>query len=233
MYLKPTDAGLRLAVGLSGSGKTHSIKDSVDKSAPFFPIIAVDRCFEWNDSSPDVVAFRASTVRRARELIDGQGAQLVVVRPAGGLEGAIAAVDEACEWACEDRDVLRGVAIPEAHMIAPMGSRLSESMDALVNRWRHHNAAAWIDSQRLAKLQPDITQQAFGGEVRLFAMRGPRDLATLREHGGRELEAGVVACYDEHFALALACCTRGCELCAPERGWHVTAGAPPYVPRRG
>lgn len=216
--MRKAEPGLFVRVGVSASGKTYGVRESVYTAVRAgMPVMVLDRMREWGRvprDLGDLVAGARSVAALAAAAAGG--ARLLIVRPPSGeLEVAAA---EACAWA---RDVagVAGVAIPEAHAVMPKHGRLEPACEDVVTAWRHHHVALWVDTQRLALLSSHVVELA--RELHLHAMVGKRDLMVLRELGGPWLEAGVQWCAR--------------KLGAGEAGWHVTLDlirVPPYVARR-
>jgi hypothetical protein len=213
MSLGPHEAGIRLAVGVSGAGKTHGARSSVIAAARAgTPVIVVDRMREWNQTPADLHdrTRGATSIAEAAKAVN-DGAAIVVVRTSNDVRASI----DACAWA-RDHERLVGVCLPEAHRIAPNAGALPTAVEDVACAWRHYKVALWLDTQRLPLLNRTLTENA--REVRLYAVTGDVDFARVRELGGRELERAVREC-----AARLA---RG------EAGWHVRLGlvrVPPYV----
>jgi hypothetical protein len=185
-------------------------------AAKRIPVIVIDRLCEWTVGHEG-----ATSVAEAVQHIE-RGRRLVIVRPPDPTppDWTILEASAAARWAKRYPDTA-GVAVPEAHRVLPNGGRLPEVWDDVTCAWRHHGVAVWLDSQRLAKLHKDVTEQAAASDLRIFAILGERDLETARELGGRDL----VRCVTE----AATRYGRG------ERGWHVrlTVGVvPPYTLQR-
>lgn len=204
--------GVNLAVGVSGSGKTGGMRDEVFAYTRSHPAIVLDPMREWRSAPPGCkpigvqsITGPAGAIARANE-----GFRLIVVETDDVARDA----EQACEWARRRGDC--GVAMPEAHRIAPNGDRLPPSLDSCLTAWRHYRNTLWLDTQRLALLHKTATEQA--SEVRIHAVYGQRDLAVIREWGGRELEAAVSKC--------------AAKLAEGRPGWCVRLGIvrrPPYV----
>lgn len=218
--LAPNAPGLRVSVGVSRSGKTFGIRKDVEAAAAAgMPVIVVDRMREWRDV-PHSLSSRSAVVHSIDagvRLIETSGVRLVILRPPENIPELWSSVVsmEACEWACGYRG-LAGVCFNEAHKVAPRSrGALPSVIDDVVSAWAHHNVAVWADSQRLAKLHGDVTENAT--ELRLYTCVGPREFATLRELGGVELADTVKRA--------------GVELVAGRPGYHVRlsgARVPPY-----
>jgi hypothetical protein len=207
--MRDDEPGIRLSIGVSGAGKTHGIREDVYRAARAgLPVLVIDRMCEWERG--DAGARDVATAARHVE----SGARLVVVRPSD----AVAAAEEACAWA-RDYPGAAGVAIPEAHRVAPSSSKLPEALEDVACAWRHHRVALWVDTQRIALLSRTITEQA--RSIRLYAIVGDLDSRVVAELGGRELADCVHAC--------------AAKLADGEPGWHVELGlvrVPPYQVRR-
>lgn len=203
--------GLRVSVGVSGAGKTFGIRSSVYSAARHHPVIVIDRMREWTTAPRDIPAAGARTVADAVRAIEA-GTRLVILRaPTVELDQA---AELACAWA-RDAPYLAGVAIPEAHNIAPSGAKLSPALSDVATAWRHFKVALWLDTQRFALLSRTLTDTA--RELRLYALVGDRDLSVVRELGGP--------------ALAANCIEAAARLSRGEAGWHTRLGlvrVPPF-----
>lgn len=209
--LRPSDAGVRVSIGVSRSGKTHGIRaDVVEAAREGMPVIVVDRAREWNSApaSLTAVSVRVPHVEAAARMVE-RGARLCVVRaPEGQRLDVRRAALEACAWACSYRG-RAGVAFPEGHHVAPRTVKgLPSELDDCINAWAHNDVALWIDSQRVAKLHSDVVENAT--ELRLYAIVGFRDLQALREYGSPE--------------LANACREAAERMASGQSGWHVRLG---------
>lgn len=209
--------GLRLSVGVSRSGKTFGLRRQVYRAVRAgVPVVVLDRMREWTSLPPDVaqVAVGATPdagVRMAAEWLR-TGARLAIVQ----TNNVEADAQLAAEWAVADRDEHRGLAISEVHRVAPnTGARLPEYLENVALAWAHHNVSFWCDTQRLARLHRDFTEQ--GREARVYATGGQLDLARLKEWGGQELSTAALEAARRFLA--------------GEPGWHVkirTVALPPY-----
>lgn len=200
--------GVRLAVGVSGSGKTYGLRREIYTATTTHPVLVIDPMREWRTAPPSCAPVGVRSVRDAIKAVDS-GARLVVIETSDVVTDA----EQACQWARSRGDC--GVAMPEAHRIAPNGDRLSGALDACATAWRHYRVTLWLDTQRIALLHKTLTEQA--SEIRLHAVFGVRDLAVIREWGGRELEKAVSDCAE--------------KLANGEPGWCVRLGMvrrPPY-----
>ena len=207
--LRPTDAGIRLAVGVSGSGKTYGVTNDVKRAAASgMPVMVIDRMREWTVGHAGVTTIEAGA--KAAE----KGAKLIIVRP----RDFVAAVEEACAWAIAQPGVA-GVAVPEAHGALPNSMRLSGAVEDVATAWRHHKVALWCDTQRLALINRTVTEQAC--ELRIYAVRGELDMRVVKELGGAALVDAVKECAR--------------RMRDGEKGWHVkldVSGLGPYLPQR-
>ncbi len=216
--LGPTDAGVRVSIGVSGSGKSHGIADNATASAfAGMPIIIIDSVEEWN-SIPEGLArepHSVTSVADAAKLIE-EGDRIAIVSPRSDSPGELVALaDAAAAWALADRTQLRGIVVPEAWLVLPSSGKLPPAISRLTRAWRHYNAAAWFDAQRISMVSRNVTELA--RELRLYAAVGDRDLAIIRDIGGLALVEAVGEC-TQRYADG-------------EPGWHVTLGlrrAPPF-----
>ena len=193
--MQPGDAGIRLAVGVSGSGKTYGLTQDAKESARLgMPIIVLDRMREWT-----VGHAGTTTVEKAAQYVE-KGARLVIVR----APDFYAAVEEALAWARDYKGVA-GVVVPEAHGAFPNSARLQGAAEDVATAWRHHKVALWCDTQRLSLINRTITEQA--DELRIYTVRGELDMRVVKEIGGKELVTVVQQCAD--------------KMRQGEKGWHV------------
>lgn len=214
----PHEPGVRLSVGRPGAGKTFGIRVEVLQAARRFPVLVIDRVYEWRREPyslvpPDIRVAYARTVERAREGFRA-GYQLVIVNP----DDTESAAEEACRWARRARG-LCGVVVHEAHNAFPNGKRLSPYALDVATAWRHFQVALWLDTQRLALLNRTFD---LADVIRLYAC-ADADRKVIRDLGGPELEAAVLEC-----GRRLAPRSEGG---LGEPGWHVRlAGSrmPPY-----
>ncbi len=219
--LDDTGPGLRLAVGVSRSGKTHGVRQQVYRAVRAgVPTIVLDRMLEWTQLPADVtrvaVGVSAETgVGLAAEWL-AEGARLAIVRTRDVERDGLLA----CEWAIADRAEHRAVVVPEVHRLAPNnGAPLSQALEDCALAWAHHGVSLYADTQRLSLCHRTLTEQM--RELRVHAVGGDVDLARLRELGGRELSDAAQECAR--------------RLVAGEPGWHVsirTVALPPYELRR-
>lgn len=182
----PHEPGLRLAVGCSRSGKTYGMRRDVTRASEKIPVLVVDRLCEWVEF-PASIAKRVALVSRVEsaEKHIAAGKSLIVVQ----TKDAAGAAADACAWA-RDRRGVAGVAVPEAHRAWPNGTPLPEAVEDVACAWRHHKVALWADTQRLAKLHKDLTEQASACELRIYAVLGVRDRKVIGEElGGEVLDA--------------------------------------------
>ncbi len=215
--MNPAEPGTRVAVGICGCGKTHSVQRETFAAAEHYPIIVIDRMCEWL-SVPAVLAKRtagAESIEAAAALVK-KGARLVIARVGADDTGA---AEEACEWACRFPG-MAGVAIPEAHHYMPNGSRLTLNIARCVTAYRHVEASLFLDSQRFSLL--DVSARDLSRELRCYAMTGRSDLNACDEIG-RGLREQVL-----EAARRLAPPDEGGD---DQPGWHVKLGrvrVPPF-----
>jgi len=215
--MNDTDPGIRIAVGVSGAGKTIGLRAQVYRAvAGGMPVMGMDRMHEMTEVPENIAPLTTlvATVAEGAQYI-AQGARFVIVRPADVISESMAA----CAWA-RDYPGVAGVAISEAHRVAPnTGSPLPRDLEDVALAWRHHRVALWLDTQRLSLLSRTLTEQA--RELRVYAVGGERDLQRLREMGGNGLEDAA-----KEAARRLV---------AGEAGWHVAVrvtALPPYLLER-
>jgi hypothetical protein len=99
----------------------------------------------------------------------------------------------------------------------PNGQPLKPGFDAIVTRWRHLHIAAWLDTQRPARIARTVTELAT--VVHQFAATGPRDA-----DAAAELTVDPAA-----FHASIARINE--QFSKGEQGWHVRLGlnrSPPY-----
>lgn len=212
--LSDADAGIRTSIGVSGAGKTYGIRSSIYRSARHMPIVVIDTNEEWASVPRELQRVTAGALDMDAAIAAiARGARLVIVRPAD-LESA---AHRAFEWAIERprSDGVRGIAIPEAHLVLPNRAITSEprAVQLAVLAWRHRKVALWLDTQRFAQLSVTVRDQS--RITRLYA-QGKSDMDKVQEWGGRALADRVRECA-ERFR-------RG------EPGWHVPIHVAPIPP---
>jgi hypothetical protein len=218
--LDDTGPGLRLSVGVSGSGKTYGLRKQVFRAIRAgVPVMALDRLREWQTLPPDIARLAVGVtpetgVKLAAEWL-ASGARLVIVQTRDVEKDIVSA----CEWA-RDTPGHCGVATSEVHRAAAnTGAPLVEALEDVALAWRHHLVSFWCDTQRLSLCHRTLTEQM--RELRVYATGGERDLQRLREMGGAELADGAKECAR--------------RLLAGEPGWFVrvrTIALPPYTLER-
>lgn len=200
-----------VAVGVSGAGKTHGIRQSVYAHVRAGgAVTVVDRMREWSHVPSDLADAAAivpdvATATQAH----AAGRRLAIVQSSTDV---VVTATHACELALQSRGA---VAIPEAHRVIPSGGRVPAPIEDVLTAWRHYGVTLWADTQRIALLSRLATEQA--RELRIYATVGDRDHAVLRELGGRELSDAA------HEAAR--------RLASGEPGWHIRLGlirVPPY-----
>lgn len=199
------------------SGKSMGIRVPIIAASERIPIMVVRRrgSLDWRTWPKSVAAraARVSSVERGARAV-AAGKRLVVVE----TRDPAATFVEVCTWAKNHHGVA-GVVLTEAHRyFRNTTAPLPEPVADCVFEWAHYEVAMWLDSQRFAKLHKDITEMSTGGEVRVYAILGPRDRASLAE----EIDPALLPALDEinkRWAGGTG-----------ERGWHVKLpGAAPYA----
>lgn len=211
--------GIRLHVGVSGSGKTYGMKTDVFNTARFMPVLAIDRMAEWGTVPRALVHKGFVTIGEACDwLREGEKRRrngLAIVRDTGDVAQAF---DLACRWAVMG-DGPRGVACSEIHRACPNHVPLLSNVEAVATQWRHKQVALFIDTPRLSLLSPTLREQSTSG-LKIFSVFGPRDLAVIAETWGAQVEAAVRECSRRFVA--------GGGVGGNGAGWYVRPNVPPY-----
>lgn len=223
--IRPGEAGMRVLVGVSGAGKTHTVKRLVFQACAYHPVIVLDGMKEWSEVPGELGSTTAGALDIGQAIARVQeGKRLVIVRPQRGQLATVA--EQVCQWAV-DANGLVGVAMPEAHNVAPNGKPLPPALQDIATAWRHHKVALWADTQRIALLSRTITENA--RELRVFATMGDADLDTVRGlawgRSGSDLFNAVVQCAEK--LSACVCPSPNCNA----HGYHVVLGIkrlPPF-----
>lgn len=205
----PWEPGVRLSVGVSRSGKTYRLRRIYFQAATRIPLIILDRTREIT-SVPTPLAphtVGCDTVKDAIVQLDA-GKRIAIVR----INECVNEMERACEWARKQPRVA-GIAMSEAHRAFPNGKPLLPAADDCITAWAHFGTAMFLDTQRLAKIDTTVSENA--SELCLFTCTGTNDFDRMRDIGGRELEVAVREA--------------GTRFDRGEPGWHVKLG----VTRRG
>lgn len=191
-------AGIRIAVGLSGCGKTYGIQNQVFafiRSGA--PCIIIDVMAEWRKVPADLrdLACYVSAGQNVIAAIENalrQGKRLIIIQ-----DGDPCAVFETlCRWVIKRKGSgAVGIAIPEAHE-AISKHYLEQAVKKCITQWRHYDLALWLDTQRPALLNTTAFAQAC--ETRIYAIGEDIDLQWVRRLGGKALLEKVQQCADEH-----------------------------------
>lgn len=220
----PHEPGLRVAVGVSGSGKSYTQRIEALAASERIPVIVVDTMKEWAkpDGSSIIPASHADIAAGANDINVAikhvaNGKRLIILQPPD--EQILATARAAAVWAQQYPGVA-GLVIPEAHNVAPV-THIPIEIDRIATAWRHHKVAMWCDTQRIARLNHAITDNA--RELRIFAQWSELDLKRVYEIG----KAPLVEAINE-AAYRLAPPDEGGK---GEAGWHVRLGmrrVPPF-----
>lgn len=220
------EPGLRLSIGVSGSGKTFGLRRQVYMAIrQGTPVIALDRLKEWKTLPGDVAKLAVGVeggtdrIAAAARWVE-KGARLVIVRVSS--ESIKQDFENVCAWA-RDNPAHCGIAVSEAHRVAPNSSApLPEAVEDVALAWRHHVVSLWTDTQRLSLLHRTFTEMV--RELRVYGVGGELDGARLRELGGRELQDAAA----EAARRLLPPSKGGWD----QPGWHVhieRVALPPYT----
>lgn len=216
--------GLHVAIGVSGAGKTHGLREGIYSAArDGMPIVVLDQTHEWNEVPEDLAPFTRGTVNVAEAQRHVQaGARIVIVRQDGDPEELGRYL---CAWAARHPGP-SGVAFSEAQMIMPANvARLPAEILKVATQWRHPRTCVgmWADTQRFALIHNTIIGNA--RDLRVYGISGASDFAKAREIGDRALEEALREC-----AWRLQDYQEGRN---PNGvGWHVRMGVsklPPYT----
>lgn len=209
----PWEPGVRLSVGVSRSGKTYRLRRIYFQAATRIPLIILDRTREIQQVPAPLGPYTAgcSSVREAIEYLE-KGKRIVVVQ----VTDCQNEMERACEWARKYPGVA-GIAMSEAHRAFPNGKPLMPASDDAITAWAHFKVAMFLDTQRLAKIDTTVSENA--SELCLFTCTGSNDFDRMRDIGGRELEAAVREAGNRF--------DRG------EPGWHVKLGVTRRAPPGG
>lgn len=215
-------AGLYVAVGIAGSGKSHSVHaQAYDAARAGVPVIAQCVTREWTEVPPDLAPHAAGAQSVADAILwIKSGKRFVITQSRNWISDAHALM----RWAISSREP-KGLAIPEAHMcVAKSSAALPDEVMVSITQHRHYGLSMWLDSQRPALL--NTTALSMAREVRVFALAGPPDLDWAHETGGKELVALVREAAKRHADAAREeeSYPRGSPealAARAKRGWHV------------
>lgn len=210
----PWAPGVRLSVGVSRSGKTYRLRRMYFQAATRIPLIILDRTCEITAVPTPLAPYTkgCDTVKDAIVHLNG-GGRIAIVR----VKDCMGEMERAAEWARADRNQTRGIAMSEAHRAFPNGKPLTPACDDAITAWAHFNVAMYLDTQRLAKIDTTVSENAT--ELCLFTCTGSNDFDRMRDIGGRELEAAVREA--------------GNRFDQGQPGWHVKLGVTRRAPMGG
>lgn len=205
----PWDPGVRLSVGVSRSGKSHRLQRIVWAAAQRIPIMILDRTREVK-AAPAFLSGHVVGCKTVAEAVRHfeSGKRVVVVH----IDDCINEMERACEWARKHKGTA-GIAMSEAHRAFPNGKPLLPAGDDCITAWAHCDVAMFLDTQRLAKIDTTVSENA--SELCLFTCTGTNDFDRMRDIGGKELVDAVREA--------------GARFDQGQPGWHVKLG----VTRRG
>lgn len=221
--LNPRESGTRLYYGIPGSGKSFLARN--DALASDRRIVAIDMTAKRDWVFPRERFIPPEVTRWL-----GKKRKLAIVREYDSYEQRYSeGTDLIVVQAIDDEHRARilghavkqegiAIVIHEAHTI---GKECKRHLDYLATQWRHHDLAAFVDSQRPARVPRTVTELAT--QVHVFALVGPRDRAAVRE-----LAADIEA-FEAAHALVRAAHARG------TKGMHVVldeSRGGPYSPVR-
>jgi len=210
----PHAPGVRLSVGVSRSGKTYRLRRLYFKAAERIPVIVLDRTYEINSvPTPLVPIFAWCTKVSDVPALMAKGKRLILVR---GVTDYTGEMERACAIAVKHKGTC-GVAMSEAHRAFPNGKPLLPACDDAITAWAHFDVAMYLDTQRLAKIDTTVSENAT--ELCLFTCTGSNDFDRMRDIGGRELEAAVREA--------------GTRFDQGQPGWHVKLGVTRRAPAGG
>lgn len=190
-------AGLRLNVGVSGSGKTSNMNDQIFSFArQGMPIVYLDQLADMASCPSDITSALIEDLPGTKEEMDmtiralAAPRRIVVCRPNDPYDYLMALCRYGVPRSKRNPNGrpwpgVMGIALPEAHLIVPNKKSLDPIVMKVVTQWRHHGLAVWFDTQRFSLLNTTAIHQS--REIRLFAIVGDTDLKRVRDLGGDEL----------------------------------------------
>lgn len=196
MSLGPREPGVRVAFGMSGSGKSHWLTRSVIASVrDGVRVIVIDPEEDWQAVPEDLeqaTDYAPSVEAACARFKKDERMRILIVRPEIDRESE--AVEAACAWALRTK-AMRGVVIHEAWSVAPAKGRIPPSLLRLTRVFRHWNALLWVDTPRPSDLSRNLREVS--RETHIFAIAGDADLEAVRDlagSDGSELVAEVQRC---------------------------------------
>lgn len=179
--LAASDSGTRLYYGIPGSGKSFLARNDALMSERRIVAIDMTANRDWinpreryipNEVKRWLGKNRRLAIARSYDVYESlfdSGTDLIVVQ---------ASDDDNRGRIIEHAMKQEGIAlvIHEAHLV---GRDSKRHLEFIATQWRHHDLAAFIDSQRPAKVPRSVIELAT--QVHVFALVGPRDRAAVRE----------------------------------------------------
>ena len=226
LLLNPSAPGTRMYFGMPGSGKSWLARHDALASGRRLLVIDTTCKDDWINRRtkylpPDVRAWlRAGRARRMAVVSDfsgyrdewKKGTPLIVVQASSDDEKAAILANAVKQ---------EGIAIV-IHETHTLNHEAMGSVDYIATQWRHHELAAFLDSQRPARIPTTVKELAT--QTHVFTLVGPRDRAACEE-----IVTGDVSAFARVHAQVCALHSKGV------RGAHVALDetrAGPYTVRQ-
>lgn len=226
MLLNPRAPGNRTYFGMPGSGKSWLARHDALESGRRLVVIDTTCKDDWVNRRkryipPDVRAWLRADKKRSMAVVsdfDGysaewkKGVPLIVVQASDGDEKAKILGNAVKQ---------EGIAIV-VHETHTLNKEAMTHIDYVATQWRHHEIAAFLDTQRPARLATTVRELAT--QTHVFTLVGPRDREACEE-----IVTGDVAAFVRAHSEVCALHSKGV------RGAHVALDetrAGPYTVRR-
>lgn len=226
MLLNPRAPGTRMYFGMPGSGKSFLARHDGLESGRRLIVIDTTCKDDWINRRtkflpPDVRAWLRADKKRTMAVVSDFDGYLAEWKKGTPLIVIQASDDE------QKADILahavkqEGIALV-VHETHTLNHRAMMSIDYVATQWRHHEIAAFLDSQRPARIPTTVKELAT--QTHVFTLVGPRDRQACED-----IVTGDVLAFARAHAEVCALHSRGV------RGAHVALDetrAGPYVVRR-
>lgn len=226
MLLNPRAPGNRMYFGMPGSGKSWLARHDALASGRRIVVIDTTCKNDWINRRtryipPDVSAWLRADRKRSMAVVADFSAYRVEWKKGIPLIVVQASSDDEKAQILAHAVKQEGIAIV-VHETHTLSHEAMMHIDYVATQWRHHEIAAFLDSQRPARIPTTVKELAT--QTHVFTLVGPNDRAACED-----IVTGDVAAFARAHAQVCALHSRGV------RGVHIALDetrAGPYTVRQ-